>query len=518
MHQGNIEAALIDAIKRRSDIRIERGVVPTRIEVDDSKVNDHSAHVATVGLRRVQKHELASWAVNAHSVAEDGSVTAERGHIEATVVPNNDGSDTVPTISGEPGSTETVRARYVIGGDGGHSWVRRQMGIRMEGESHEAQWGVIDAVLITDFPDFKKHCTILSPAGTVLSVPREDGLTRLYIQLPGSDQGHSPVAGIATAQHMMESAAKILAPYKLSYSYCDWWTVYKVGQRVADRFQHGGRVFLGGDAVHTHTPKGGQGMNVSMQDAYNLGWKLGGVAGGLLDPAVLSTYEGERRPIAQLLIEIDTVLAGSLSEKDRKTTLSVTDAYDKLRNFNSGANICYPPSALVAGPLPKPPTSLPSGMRMPPHRIFNLASGLPVDMQELFPSDGRWRLLVMGGDVAGCDRAAAQLARVNDLGAALGASALLRRVLPLLLIKNRCEQVELAAFHESFYPLDRRLGYDYGRIFADAAEVSAHAAFDVDAGAGCMVLVRPDQCISWVGGIDEVRGLEDFVGGIFLQE
>ncbi|KAI1374557.1 FAD binding domain-containing protein [Hypoxylon crocopeplum] len=527
IHQGNVEAALIDAAKRRSSIEVERGVVPTRIAVDDSKIDDHTAYAVTVDLRRVQKEELTTWAVNAHSV-KDGVVKTERGHIDATVVPN-DGSDTIPTISGEPGSTETVHAKYVIGADGAHSWVRRQLGLHMEGASHNAQWGVIDVVLNTDFPDLQKHCTILSPVGTVLSVPRENGLTRLYIQLPGSDQDVSPVSGIATAQHMMESAAKIIAPYRLSYSYCDWWTVYKVGQRVANHFHYGQRVFLGGDAVHTHTPKGGQGMNVSMQDAYNLGWKLAGVLKNQLDPAILSTYETERRPIAQLLIDIDRMLAGNLSKKDRTTTLGVNEVYDKLRQFNSGANICYEPSAIVATQPPVPVTNLPLGMRMPPYPIFNLASALPVDLQGLFRSNGQWRLLVFGGDVTN----ETQLSRVNKLGAAL--SPLLGKfrplksgvpfLVPLLLIWAGCEQMELSAFHDIFSRLEDDSNFEYNRIFADPPATkksgraeSAHVAFDVSVGKGCMILVRPDQCISWVGELDGVAALEEFLGGIFLSK
>jgi phenol 2-monooxygenase len=530
MHQGNIEAALIDTIKRRSNVEVERGTVPTRIAVDDSKLHNPDAYAVTIDLRRVTKDELeaSAWPVNAHSVQDDGTVKTERGFIDATAVAS-DGSDTIPTIAGEPGSTETVHAKYVIGADGAHSWVRRQLGFSMEGASHNAQWGVIDAILDTDFPDFKKHCTILSPAGTVLSVPRENNLTRLYIQLPGSDQDITPVKGIGTGGLIMESAAKILSPYRLKYSYCDWWTVYKVGQRVSDHFEYHRRIFLGGDAVHTHTPKGGQGMNVSMQDAYNLGWKLGGVLKKQLHPSILSTYESERRPIAQLLIDIDTVLAGNLSKKDRLTTLDVNTVYDKLRDFNSGANICYEPSAIVAQKATTTPlTNIPLGMRMPPYPIFNLASALPRDLQSLFRSNGQWRLLIFGGDVT----TELQLARVNKLGAALKPLLTKYRSLepgkpflvPLLLIWASLERMELHDFHEVFCPLDEKTGHDYDRIFVDPPArrdsrrpESAHVAFDVSVGKGCMLLVRPDQCVSWIGELDDVVKLDRFLGNIFVS-
>jgi phenol 2-monooxygenase len=528
MHQGNIEAALIDAIKQRSGVEVERGVIPTRISTDDSKMQDHTAHAITVDVQCVTKDNLVAWAVNAHSM-HNGVPKPERGYIDAVSVPG-DGSDTVPKISGEPGSSETIHAKYVMGADGAHSWVRRQLGFQMEGASHNAQWGVIDVVLDTDFPDFRKHCTILSPHGTMLSVSRENNLTRLYIQLPGSDQDSSPVTGIESAQKMMESAAKILAPYRVSYSYCDWSTVYKVGQRVSNHFEYGQRIFLGGDAVHTHTPKGGQGMNVSMQDSYNLGWKLAGVAKGQLHPSVLSTYETERRPIAQLLIEIDTVLAGNLSKKDQVNMMDVNAAYDKLREFNSGANICYPPSAIVADKSPAPATSMPLGMRVPPFPIYNVASALPADLQGLCPSDGLWRLIAFGGDVT----APSQLARVNALGSSL--KSLLPKyrslksgkpfMVPLLLNWTRSDQMELDSFHATWYPHDERDGYDYSRIYADppaskktpGRTESAHVAFDVSVGKGCMILVRPDQCISWIGEIDEVEKLEEHLGKIFLAQ
>lgn len=68
-------------------------------------------------------------------------------------------------------------------------------------------------------------------------------------------------------QMILESAQRTLAPYKLTYEYCDWWTAYQIGQRVGSNFSKNERIFLAGDAVHTHSPKAGQGMNVSMQDS-----------------------------------------------------------------------------------------------------------------------------------------------------------------------------------------------------------------------------------------------------------
>lgn len=168
--------------------------------------------------------------------------------------------------------------------------------------------GVLDIVPITDFPDIRMRCAIHSAeAGSVMVIPREAKLVRLYIQLTtvanlgGGKVDRSKI----NPDVILGAAQKIMAPYKITYRYCDWWTAYQIGQRVGDNFSHHERIFLAGDAVHTHSPKAGQGMNVSMQDTYNLGWKLAQVINGYVDRTILKTYQSERRRIAQDLIDFD---------------------------------------------------------------------------------------------------------------------------------------------------------------------------------------------------------------------
>lgn len=114
------------------------------------------------------------------------------------------------------------------------------------------------------------RCAIHSAsAGSVMVIPRENKLVRLYIQLTTTENS----AGGAKADRtkinpdvILQSAQRIMAPYKLTYRKLDWWTAYQIGQRVGTNFSKHERIFLAGDAVHTHSPKAGQGMNVSMQD------------------------------------------------------------------------------------------------------------------------------------------------------------------------------------------------------------------------------------------------------------
>src|SRR5262249_30566894 len=125
-----------------------------------------------------------------------------------------------------------------------------------------------------------------------------------------------------TADHLVTVAQRILHPYTLDVKEIAWWSVYEIGQRLCDKFDDVPerseqdrlpRVFIAGDACHTHSPKAGQGMNVSMQDGFNLGWKLASVIRGQCAPGILHTYSGERQAIAKELIDFDRAFAEMFS-------------------------------------------------------------------------------------------------------------------------------------------------------------------------------------------------------------
>jgi 2-polyprenyl-6-methoxyphenol hydroxylase-like FAD-dependent oxidoreductase len=154
-------------------------------------------------------------------------------------------------------------------------------------------------------------------SGTVLVIPRENKIVRLYIQLQDLDVNQPFDRSTVTPETILIAANKILDPYKLSYIHCHWWTVYRIGQRVSNSFSKGNRIFLAGDAVHTHSPKAGQGQNISMQDAYNLGWKVALVLQKKLLPSVLETYELERQPLAREIIDFDHIFSRAFSQKPK---------------------------------------------------------------------------------------------------------------------------------------------------------------------------------------------------------
>ena len=200
------------------------------------------------------------------------------------------------TDAAHQGQVETVRARYLVGCDGARSTVRRALGRALHGDSANQAWGVMDILAVTDFPDIRLKSTIHSANdGAVLIIPREGGyLVRLYVELDKLGENERVSGRNVTADHLIATARRVLHPYALEVKEIAWWSVYEIGQRLCDKFDDAPedgtdaripRVFIAGDACHTHSPKAGQGMNVSMQDSFNLGWKLAGVLRGRSRPS-----------------------------------------------------------------------------------------------------------------------------------------------------------------------------------------------------------------------------------------
>src|SRR3954452_5145174 len=222
------------------------------------------------------------------------------------------------------GEVETVSARFVVGCDGAHSAVHRSLGLALNGDSANQAWGVMDVLAVTDFPDIRLKAAIQSAHdGSALIIPREGGyMFRIYIELDKLAENQRVASLHITPEHLIAAARRILHPYSLDVKEIAWWSVYEIGQRLCDRFDDlpdnpaagvHPRLFIAGDACHTHSPKAGQGMNVSMQDAFNLGWKLAAVLRGLAAPELLRTYSDERRAVAQELIDFDRKLAAMFS-------------------------------------------------------------------------------------------------------------------------------------------------------------------------------------------------------------
>ncbi len=204
-------------------------------------------------------------------------------------------------LTGAEGAVRAVRACYLVAADGGRSTVRKQLGVRMTGPDLPPGTGVVADVRIDGLDRDHWHRWMLPPHGFVTLLPLVGtDLFQCFAAAATDDPDTSPEAVRALiARHTH------LAPEQVREVV--WSSVYRPRAGMADAYRHG-RVFLAGDAAHIHSPAGGQGMNTSVQDAYNLGWKLGQVLRHGAPDSLLDTYQTERRPIAAGILETSTRL------------------------------------------------------------------------------------------------------------------------------------------------------------------------------------------------------------------
>ena len=279
----------------------------------------------------------------------------------------------------------------------------------MLGDTTDAVWGVMDIYPLTTFPDIRRKCTIHSTSGNLIIIPREGGsLVRFYIQLPtGSRPQDVQLSDLQT------TARKIFAPYAMDFADTFWWSAYSIGQRLADNFHKDMRVFLTGDACHTHSPKAGQGMNVSLQDGYNIGWKLGSVLAGFSPPSILASYVSERSKTAADLIAFDKELSAMFGRKEEWEG-EFAEYFTKSGRDMAGFTARYEDSMVtdLEGSEEGVATGVKVGMRFPSAQVIRFCDAKPVQLQSVLKSDGRWRVVVFAGDVTRAD-CKARLAKVS---------------------------------------------------------------------------------------------------------
>lgn len=214
LHQGRIERFFLDTIGSWSKIEVERGVLPTSLQFDESLAEDSDAYPITVKLRHLSEEESTP----KQSATSANGAAAQDGIFRSNLAAD-DTSELLKSVelNAKANTAETVHAKYVLGADGIHSWVRKQIGLTLEGESTDYIWGVLDIVPITDFPDIRMRCAIHSVSSvSVMVIPRENKLVRLYIQLTTMEKIEEGGSGVDRTQInpgvILESANCIMVP------------------------------------------------------------------------------------------------------------------------------------------------------------------------------------------------------------------------------------------------------------------------------------------------------------------
>ncbi|EWZ30786.1 hypothetical protein BFJ63_vAg7667 [Fusarium oxysporum f. sp. narcissi] len=453
------------------------------------------------------------------------------------------------------GSTQqgTVRTKYLIGADGARSKVRKCMGLELEGETTDHIWGVCDFVADTDFPDIRKRSAVHSDAGSVMVIPREqiatgEYLTRLYVQVAeevdtsgdtGTDKKSADKKrrGAVTLEYIFEQARQVFAPYEIKIkegTEPDWWAAYQIGQRMASRFSAKmsdgvERVFIVGDACHTHSPKAGQGMNVSMMDSYNLAWKLAHRIHGLTPASpygidsILETFSQERVDVARQLIEFDAqfshMFSGRIGSADAETSGLTHEEFLRVfsegSGFTSGCGLQYKESRLIkeldaksnlfrGDPLLG---ALTPGRRLLDVEVKRYADATARHLQDEMPPTGRYYILVFTSndllDQSGTSQSALQ-SSVDILQKFPKGT-----VTPIVMhpLTSRFEWTDLPAGVKTFAEM---------RTYGVSKKEDVYQVLGVSKDDGIVAVVRPDGYVGMMAPLSKTRDVEDYLRGCLV--
>jgi phenol 2-monooxygenase len=277
-------------------------------------------------------------------------------------------------------------------------------------------------------------------------------------------------------------------------------------------------VFIAGDACHTHSAKAGQGMNVSMADAWNLGWKLAAVLRGRARPELLRTYSAERQAVAQELIDFDRefskLFTGRAVDPEEFQRYFVAQG-----RFTAGVATRYGRSMITAETTFQDlAEGFEVGTRFHSAPVIRLADAKPMHLGHVARADGAWRLYLFA-DRDGtrlrelCERLPAVIERFAPAGAGPDSVIDVRAV-----FQPGHRELSVDAMPAVLLPRKGRFGLiDYEKLFCP--DPAAGDVFDlrgVDREAGCMVVVRPDQYVAHVLPLDGHEALAAFLGGILI--
>ena len=447
-------------------------------------------------------------------------------------------SDQLVEATFQQGNTNewTVLARYVVGCDGARSAVRRLIGHQLKGEPGRQLWGVMDILCVTNFPDIRLKCAIQSAnQGSLLIIPREGGyMVRMYIQLDDLHGDERVSDRNVNVEVLIQKAQQIFAPYSIDFKEVAWWSAYEIGQRVSDHFDNRAenyepRIFIGGDACHTHSPKAGQGMNVSMADAFNLGWKLASVIRGHSGEELLRTYSEERRAKAKELIDFDRDMARLFAKKptSKEEVDQFQRYFQKHARYTAGVETKYDPSLVIEkSQHPELASGLEVGKRFHSAPVVRLADGKPMELGHCMIADGKWRILVFAPKGKEGIKALhsyskfileSSISPLNITPKGLDPDFLIDH---RAIIQSKPQDLEMSLIPELFLPRKGKYNLiDYEKVFCSHL-VQGDDIFEkrgIDRTKGCCIVVRPDQFISAVVPISNYEILSAFFQKIFSK-
>jgi phenol 2-monooxygenase (NADPH) len=445
-------------------------------------------------LRQKYQEEIFRQALRRHSVELEAPYALTEVKTLDDVGPN--GYKVVATIEhSETKAKNIVKCKYLVGADGGRSFVRRAMDIPFDGSSSEDKWVRVDGVIETNLPKPRTYCAIESPThGNVLWAALDHGATRIGFAFTAERQKAYEEFNEEAA---VKEAIASVKPFTLSFKQVDWWTIYVVGQRIARSFFVKDCIFLAGDACHTHSSGAAQGMNTGMHDAVNLGWKLSLVLRGLAKPDLLYTYEAERLPNVQKLINYDKAISRLMTmqlpedwtgDPNADPNEILGEVMAEAATFSSGLGIYYEPDSGLNLVQSSGLSSVQPGQRAPDVVLQKPATFEATRLQSITPNVARFYIVLFAGDVSLTKPHLAAFSKaVENLGYLFDGNA------PVSWISIFSGPGGPSAF-------ETLGGMPFGKVFYDE-DHSAHGRYGVDIAKGAVFVLRPD---GWVGTVTEL--------------
>lgn len=400
-------------------------------------------------------------------------------------------------------------------------------------------------------------CTIHSDAGSIMVIPREGGMVRLYIQIASSTDADWNPRKSATTEEVQAHAKKILNPYWIEWDRVEWFSVYPIGQGIADRYTLDERVFMGGDSCHTHSPKAGQGMNTAFLDAQNLAWKIHHVESGFANRSILKSYESERRLIADNLLTFDAQYAKLFSQRQpsagevgqahaegAEEENEFVKTFKESCEFTSGYGVAYNANILNwsdAHPAQSPlflsekqgTTTQRPGRILSPATVTRVADANVVHLEQEIPLNGSFRIYLFAGKPTVTRRAVADFAaHLSRKGSFFSATTR--------------PDIDSVSYHERHNPHSRFFTFAtifhahrpdieirdllpdvlsryFDNVYADDiwdqrvpnAKAAAHAKMGLSEDEGGVVVVRPDGYVGCAVKLVEGSGTMDALNSYF---
>lgn len=262
----------------------------------------------------------------------------------------DDASGVLATVAVSSGQQRQIRAGYVVGCDGAHSRVRHELGVPFDGHPYIQDWLLADVSLDWTRPADEAHAFFTAGGLPLICFPMRDHKWRVTVPFAG-DRGAGPPS-LSEIQQLVD----MRAPEPIAVSDPSWLANFRCHRRSTEVYRRG-HVLLAGDAVHIHTPAGGQGMNTGITDAHNLGWKLALVASGRAADELLDTYGDERRPVAAQVIGLthNLVRYGTMTNPVRRALrdavipalVQVGPLHRRAIRRWTQVNVAYPGSSLT---------------------------------------------------------------------------------------------------------------------------------------------------------------------------